>query len=68
MKEALATIEANLPGIFDVDRLATLEAEHADRRRNHDYKLWGLVTLAEWSKQFSGLRLADPSGGADSLS
>jgi len=58
VKESLRTLESNLPGVFDIARLEALESEHADRRRNHDYKLWGLVTLAEWTKQFAGLRLA----------
>ena len=59
VRESIGTIENILPGVFDVARIRAIEAEHAGRRRNHDFKLWGLVTLAEWSKLYPGLRLAE---------
>jgi asparagine synthetase B (glutamine-hydrolysing) len=65
VQESLAVLKSNLAGVFDYTRLAQVEAEHAERRRNHDFKLWGLVTLAEWSKLFPGVRVSEPRETGD---
>jgi asparagine synthase (glutamine-hydrolysing) len=59
IREHLATLQANLPGVFDEHMVWQIEAEHGSGRRNHELKLWSLVALAEWSTSFKDLRLPE---------
>lgn len=60
VRESLATLRETFGEAFDHGALALVEREHAERRRNHDYKIWGLVTLAQWARQYPGLALGSP--------
>lgn len=58
VRDSLSVLRSTFGDAFDHERLVRVEREHAERRRNHDFKLWGLVTLAEWSRQYPGVRIA----------
>ena len=64
VRDSIATLETNLAGVFDIGRMRAIEEEHAARRHNHDFKLWGLATLAEWSKLYPGLSIAESAPDA----
>jgi asparagine synthase (glutamine-hydrolysing) len=39
-------------GIFDFARIAQLWSEHRGRRRDHGHRIWSLVMLELWFRQF----------------
>jgi asparagine synthase (glutamine-hydrolysing) len=59
VRASLTDVAERLPGVLDAASLKRVEEEHASGARDHGLALYGLVALAEWSKLFSGLALAD---------
>jgi asparagine synthase (glutamine-hydrolysing) len=58
VRENLDALCDLMPGLWDEALLRELEASHASRTRNHDLKLLGLLSLAEWVKLFPGVQVA----------
>jgi asparagine synthase (glutamine-hydrolysing) len=61
VRERIDLLGAKLPGVFRGEVLHRIETEHASRRRNHDFKLWSLVALAEWCALYPELTLGRES-------
>jgi asparagine synthase (glutamine-hydrolysing) len=65
LRESLVALRTTLGAALDHDALDALEREHAERRRNHDLKLWTLLALAEWARVFPGVHVAEAAAHCD---
>lgn len=60
LKERIDFLDRRLPGAFRAEILWKFEADHASGRHNHDFKLWNLVALSEWTALYPGVILGEP--------
>ena len=51
-------------GVFNHGAIASLWREHRDGTRDHRHRLWGLVMLELWFRQFAGSRRPARTGVA----
>jgi asparagine synthase (glutamine-hydrolysing) len=59
VRERLEHLQHQLPGLFDAHAIRRVENEHARASRNHDLKIWSLLTLSAWAELFDGLTVSD---------
>ena len=52
VRELLLSRRARERGLLEMNAVERLIAEHAAGRRDHSRKLWALLTLEEWQRQF----------------
>ena len=52
VRDILLSQQAHQRGLFNMDALKTLIDEHASRKRDHSRKLWALLTLETWHRQW----------------
>jgi hypothetical protein len=59
VREQIDHLHHALPGVLSPAATERIQREHAQRSRDHALKLWSLVTLAEWSRLYPGLSVAN---------
>jgi asparagine synthase (glutamine-hydrolysing) len=51
-REVLSRERLGATGLFDMDFVDTMLAEHQNRKRDHGYALWGLMCFQVWYEMF----------------
>jgi asparagine synthase (glutamine-hydrolysing) len=52
MRDLLSPDRLRSDGIFAVDAVEALVAEHVSRRHNHSHLLWALMVFHDWKRRW----------------